>query len=180
MERRDLLKMMAMTLGGSLALPESVFAKMGDPFDPAELTFFTPDERALCAAFAEAIIPETDTPGAMAAGVPGWIEVIVKDCFTKNDGMAIKEGLIAIEKACMENNGEGIATLSGGKQVAFLNEYNSRGGAEKAFLQQFKELVKFTFVNSEVGATQAFQFDLVPGKWVASMPLESGQKAYSM
>ena len=31
MERRELLKIMAMTLGSSIALPESVFAKMGEP-----------------------------------------------------------------------------------------------------------------------------------------------------
>jgi len=172
--------MMAMTLGSSLALPESVFAKMGDPFDPAELTFFTPEERARCAAFAEAIIPKTDTPGAIEAGVPGWIEVIVKDCYTEQDGKAIKDGLAAIAKDCEEKTGKAIDRLTGEEQVAFLNAYNARGGAEQTFLQQFKELVKFTYVNSEVGGTRAFQFDLVPGKWVASMPLEPGQKAYSM
>ncbi len=180
MERRELLKIMAMTFGGSFALPESVFAKMGEPFDAAELTFFTPEERSHCAAYAEAIIPETDTPGAIAAGVPGWIEVILKDCYNAGDQKFLKDGLAAIVAACQEQNGKPIDKLAAADQVAFLTAYHDAGGAGKGFLGQFKELVKFTYVNSELGGSKALQFDLVPGKWVASMPLEPGQKAYSM
>lgn len=172
--------MMTMSLGSSFALPESVFAKMGEPFDAAELTFFTSEERAHVAEYAEAIIPETDTPGAIEAGVPGWIEVILKDCYSAKDQKFLKEGLAAIVSACQEKNGKSIGKLAAGDQVAFLTAYNNAGGDGNAFLGQFKELVKFTYVNSELGATKAFQFDLVPGKWVASMPLELGQKAYSM
>ena len=80
MERRELLKIMALTLGGSIALPESVFAQLAEPLDPAKLKFFTPAQRELVAAVADTIIPQTDTPGAIEAGVPGWIELLVQDC----------------------------------------------------------------------------------------------------
>ncbi|MFD2258097.1 gluconate 2-dehydrogenase subunit 3 family protein [Luteolibacter algae] len=192
MDRRELLKAMAMTVGGSLALPESVFARMGEPFDQTQLTFFTPEQRQHAAALAEAIIPETDTPGAIEAGVPGWIEVIVKDCLQPSDQKVIAEGLVDFAQRCQKQYGKSIDQLPAEEQVKFLTELHTsqlqerknaiRNGLKprNSFLQQFKELTKFCYVNSELGATKAFEFVFVPTKWVASMPLEPGQKAYSM
>ncbi len=192
MERRELLKMMAMAVGANVALPESAFARIGEAFNPADLTFFRPAQQAQVAILAEAIIPKTDTPGAIEAGVPGWIEIIVKDCLDPTDQDIITEGLAAIMKRCAKDHGKGLDKLSPEKQVAFLTAYDNETGAARAelikagkqprktFLQQFKELTKFCYVNSEVGATQAFDYQLVPGKWVPDMPLKPGMKAYSM
>jgi len=184
MERRELLKIMAMAVGGSVALPKSAFARIGEAFNPADLTFFRPAQREQVAMLAEAIIPETDTPGAIAAGVPGWIEVIVKDCLEPEDQVVITEGLAAIMLRCAKDYGKGLDKLSADEQVAFLTAYDKETTAARqgrqTFLQQFKELTKFCYVNSEVGATQAFDYQLVPGKWVPDMPLVPGMKAYSM
>lgn len=192
MDRREILKMMAMSLGSSVALPESVFAKMGEPFDARELNFFSDAQRAQVAMLAEAIIPETDTPGAIGAGVPGWIEVIVKDCYSPADQKQITDGLAEFTMRCAKENGKSIAALEPAAQVAFLTKVdketkdakwaqrNAGNNVPDTFLERFKELTKFCYVNSEVGATQAFDFQLVPGKWVPDMPLEPGMKAYSM
>jgi len=182
MERRELLKIMAMAVGGSVALPESVFARIGEAFNPADLTFFRLAQREQVAMLAEAIIPETDTPGAIAAGVPGWIEVIVKDCLAPEDQVIITEGLAEIMLRCAKDHGKSIDKLSADEQVAFLTAYDkeTQEPGNKSFLRQFKELTKFCYVNSEVGATQAFDYQLVPGKWVADMPLEPGMKPSPM
>ena len=180
MERRDILKIMAMTLGSSIALPESVFAKMGEPFDPNELTFFRPAEREQVSILAEAIIPKSDTPGAIDAGVPGWIEVILKDCYGPEDQAFLKDGMAKLMAACAQDTGSGLGKLPADKQVAFLNAYNAKGGEGEAFLQQFKELTKFCYCSSEVGANEAFNYMLVPGKWVPDMKLEPGMKAYAL
>lgn len=192
MERRELLKIMAMALGGGVALPQSAFARIGEAFNEADLTFFRPAQREQVAMLAEAIIPKTDTPGAIDAGVPGWIEVIVKDCFDSADQEIITEGLATIMLRCAKDHGKGLDKLTADEQVVFLTAYDeeTRSGREEVqrqgkqqrqtFLQQFKELTKFCYVNSEIGATQAFDFQLVPGKWVPDMPLGPGMKAYSM
>ena len=180
MERRELLKIMAMTFGGSVALPESVFARMGEPVNPNDLDFFRPAERQQVAIRAEAIIPKTDTPGAIDAGVPAWIEIIVKDCLDPDAQAFIKECLPELMRHCAEENGAALGDLPAERQVAFLNAYYALGGDQREFLRMFKELTKFCYVNSEVGATQAFDYRLVPGKWVPDMPLEPGMKAYPM
>lgn len=183
MDRRELLKVMALTLGGSVALPESAFAKLAEPLDPAHLKFFTPAQRELVALLAETTIPKTDTPGAIDAGVPGWIELLVQDCFEKKDQQVILEGLGMIEERSNKDFGKACAALTVDERIQLLTALENeakQAGDDRAFIRRFKELTKFTFVNSEVGATEAFEFVFVPGRWDAAADLKPGQKAYSM
>lgn len=95
-------------------------------------------------------------------------------------------------RRCQTAHGKDISQLTGKEQVAFLTKMHEDTLAEKrkaqkagktprkTFLEQFKDLTKLCYVGSEVGATQAFDFMMVPGKWVASMPLEPGQKVWAM
>jgi len=171
MERREMLKIMATSLGGSLAIPQSAFAKMGQPFDPAELTLFTKEQRRQAAMIAEAILPETDTPGAIEAGVPGWIEVIVKDCYGENDQKTITSGIDDFAQRCQH------LTKVHTESLAAQRANGKRG---RTFLQHFKELTKFCYASSEVGAQQAFDFVFVPGQWIPAMPLTPDQKVWAL
>lgn len=192
MDRRDVLKGMAASLGGSIALPHSVFGRMAEALDVDGLRFFRPAQRAQVAMIAEAIIPKTDTPGAIEAGVPAWIEALVQDCFAVEDQKIILDGLAHFSKQCQEETGHSIDRLPAAKQVEFLTKYHAEererwkrerengGEWRMPFLHRFKELTKFTFVNSEVGGTQAFEYMLVPGKWDPAMPIKPGQKAWTI
>ena len=116
----------------------------------------------------------------------------MKDCFEKEDQKVIVEGLSEFMKRCQKEHGKDIGQLSGDEQVAFLNKINNETMAKKrkaqkegknprpTFLEQFKELTKFCFCSSEVGATETLELVFVPGKWVADMPLKPGQKAWAM
>lgn len=183
MDRRELLKVMALTLGGSVALPESVFAQLAEPFDPARLDFFTPAQRKLVATLAETIIPETDTPGAIEAGVPGWIELLVQDCLAEGDQEIMRAGLGTLEERAAGDFGSTFGELEVPQRIELLTAMEGEAKEaddDKAFIRQFKELTKFTYVSSEIGATQAFEFVPVPGRWEAAADLKPGQKAYSL
>ena len=93
---------------------------------------------------------------------------------------------------CQEEHGKDIGQLNGEEQVRFLTKMNKETIADKrkaqkegmqprrTFLEQFKDLTKFCYCSSEVGATEALELVFVPGKWVASMPLKPDQKAWAM
>lgn len=182
---------MAMTFGSGVAVPQGAFARMGEAYQEADLSFFRPAQKKQVAILAEAIIPKTDTPGAIDAGVPEWIEIIVKDCLEPDAQKNITDGLAAIMMRCVKDHSRSLDQLTPDEQVAFLTAYDKETKVDPkkvpanqkpplSFLQQFKELTKFCYVNSEVGATQAFNFQLVPAKWIPDMPLEPGMKPYSL
>jgi hypothetical protein len=181
MDRRELLKIMALTMSGAITLPESVFAQLAEPFDPAKLKFFSPTQRKLVAVIVDTIIPKTDTPGAIDAGVPGWLELLVQDCFDADEQKVIMDGLAIVEKRSGEQFQKAFAALTVEQRIELLTAMEKETKDDKkAFIRRFKDLTKFTYVSSEVGATQAFEFNLVPGRWDPDVPLKPGQKAYSM
>lgn len=184
MDRREWMKVMALSLGSSLALPESVFAQLAEPLDVAKLKFFSDPQRKLVAVIAETIIPETDTPGAIQAGVPGWIESIVQDCFTEADQQIIVEGLAGIETRSSTSFQKSFGELTTIQRIELLTALEKESkkvkGGQGSFIRMFKDLTKFTYASSELGATKAFEFHLVPGRWDPAMPVKPGQKAYSI
>ncbi len=98
-ERRETLKILG-AIGSTCAFPFSADELYGQHAhavaDPAPLpppVFFTAAELRIVAALAEMIIPATDTPGAIAAGVPAYIDMV---CSRNRElGQTIRDGLKA-------------------------------------------------------------------------------------
>ena len=99
-DRRDALAGIVAMFGASLFAPIAR-AATGDvtPISTGapSAAVFTPPQRALMTALSERIMPTTDTPGAIAAGVPEFIEKLLADWALPADRVPIIAGLDAIE-----------------------------------------------------------------------------------
>lgn len=104
-------------------------------------------EREILAAISECIIPATDTPGAIEAGVPGFAELILSDWHTAEERRPVLAGMASLDADCKAAYGNGFAALTAAEQAKALAA--TEGSTMFTLL---KSLVVNGYFTSEVGA----------------------------
>ena len=182
-DRRDALAGMVAMFGASLFAPIArAAAAQLTPIDvgPPSTAVFTPQQRALMTALSERVMPTTDTPGAIAAGVPEYIEKLLADWALPEDREPIVAGLDAIEARSQADYGIAAATATPEQQDALLTlamEDGLPGGAE--FFEKFRQLVVTGYFTSEIGITQEREYLPVPGEYDGAYPYAQVNKVFS-
>jgi gluconate 2-dehydrogenase gamma chain len=182
MDRREALRKTALLMGAAVSATALAGIMQGCKATP-ELTytpsFFTEDQARIISELAQTIIPKTDTPGAKEAGVPGFIDQILKECYKKEDQDKFITGLADFDAKAKEAYGDSFIYLDPEKQLAFVKAQNETAvNAVKAdpsqprpFILSAKELTLLGFFTSEPGATQVLQYEAVPGSYKGCIPL---------
>jgi hypothetical protein len=182
-DRRDALAGMAAMFGATLFAPIARAAagqmtpiSEGPPSGPV----FTPKQRALMTALSERAMPTTDTPGAIAAGVPEFSEKLLADWALPEDRLPIIAGLDAIEARSQSDYMVAAANATPVQQDALLTLAMGDGlpgGAE--FFDKFRQLVITGYFTSEIGITQEREYLPVPGRYDGAYPYSQVNKVFS-
>lgn len=115
-------------------------------------------QREMLAALADLIIPATDTPGAVDAGVPQFVELILSDWHTAAERQPLLDGLAALDANCREKWGTGFAGCTHAAQAEAL-----AGSEESEMFGMLKTLVVNGYITSEAGATSQAGYNPMPG-----------------
>lgn len=181
-DRREALRKTALLMGAAVSASALSGILQGCKAAP-ELTytpsFFTEDQARIVMEVAEIIIPKTDTPGAKDAGVPGFIDVMLKDCYKKEDQDRFIAGLTAFDEEAKKAYGDSFIYCKPEQQVelvtkthaAALTEAKENNEAKRPFILMAKELTLLGFFTSEPGATQVLQYVAVPGSYKGCISL---------
>jgi hypothetical protein len=113
----------------------------------------------------DTILPETDTPGAKAAGVHVFVDLAAKHCLAAADQRALVTAL--------ERLGPEFATLPPAERAMRLE------AMERAAFATLRELTTLGYFTSEVGCTKALAYAAVPGAYEGCVDLKPGQKAWA-
>jgi glucoside 3-dehydrogenase (cytochrome c) hitch-hiker subunit len=124
----------------------------------------------------DTILPETDTPGARAAGVHVFVDLLVARCRTAEERRAFLAGLDALERSCREAHGTGFAEAGRAQREALLTALEA---AKDPFFAALKEATVLGYCSSEPGATRALAYAHVPGDYSGCVPLRPGQKGWA-
>ena len=182
-DRRDALAGIVAMFGASLFAPIAR-AATGDVIPisdgPPSAAVFTPPQRALMTALSERVMPTTDTPGAIAAGVPEFIEKLLADWSLPDDRKPILAGLDAIETRSRSDYNVAADKATPEQQDALLTlamEDKLPGG--KDFFERFRQLVITGYFTSEIGITQEREYLPVPGRYDGAYPYSEIKKVFS-
>jgi gluconate 2-dehydrogenase gamma chain len=187
MNRREAIQRAGLVLGYAISAPTLVAVMNGCKAKP-ELaftpSFLSPDQAAIVSEVAEIIIPKTDTPGAKDAGVPSFIDTLIKDCYKKEDQDNFINGLAEFDKGA-----NGFMDLDHEEQVAYVTKVHNDAieawkkeenrAKPRPFISIMKELTVVGFFTSEPGATQVLQYVAVPGAYKGCIPLSEVGKTWA-
>lgn len=183
MNRREILKITATLLGAGLSgsLSQNVIAGLLPTDQPARAAF-DQRTRGMVAVLAELIIPKTDTPGAIEAGAPAFIEMMVGDWFYDSERRIFFEGLAALDDFCRQQYRKDFMACDEAQRIEALQDAEKKAAAYKSdapmfdisqkfvdsntpFFTKLKELTVVGYFTSEVGSKQALSYNPMPMRY---------------
>ena len=124
MNRRELLQGIGLLLGSSISSPiaAAVFdsarrSSEGEEWSPRTLSA---DQIRTVSAIAEAILPSTDTPGAAAARVDQFVDLLLSDWLDRETTQRFLAGLGELQSSCFQVTGRSFPNLSLEQQIRLL------------------------------------------------------------
>jgi hypothetical protein len=201
MHRREVLRLLA----AGAALPvfspsllahlQAAQAQVGSGY---KLRTLSPQQNALVVTMIDLIIPVTDTPGAKAALVNEFIDVILTEWATDSERQAFLDGLAGVDKKSNDLYGKNFVDASVDQQTTLLRAMDDAAFAAHAprgvrhgntipserdkqltgkFWDVFKGITVHGYYTSEIGFTHEENLQIIPGAYHGCVPLTVGKKA---
>jgi len=205
MERRELLKIIAVLTGGAMVGGDVFLSGCKTSTKKGE-GLLSADDIALLNEVGDTIIPVTNTPGAKAAKVGEFMNVYVSDCYRADQQKAFTEGLAVLDKACEKQFSKNFMALTPAERnqvIAALEpeaktfneqikekeqiardaarqEIKEFIGAPLHYYSMIKQLTLLGYFTSEIGMKEALRYLPVPGKYDGAFPYKKGDKAWAI
>jgi gluconate 2-dehydrogenase gamma chain len=135
---------------------------------------FRADERATISAIADAVLPRTETPGALDVGVPAFVELIATDWMTEAERTAFREGLAALDAHAVATAGRAWPSLDAAARVseaAWAEGAEERALPAKAAFRRLKGLTVQGWFSSERVQKEVLRTNIAPGRYLGCAPI---------
>jgi hypothetical protein len=163
-------------VGGAAVLSRFTRRQAGDPAFAGPV--LNAEQFALLEQVTEVMIPTTDTPGALVAGVPAFIRDMLDQWGTAQSRAEVIGVLESIEKHAWQKFGAAFLELPPERRLETVRGFDEAAiGRQDPAYGKFKYLVLVGYYQSEVGATMELRFELVPGAWRSCVPLSEVGRA---
>ena len=188
--RRTVLISLSVLVGGAVSA-EIGAALMGRVINAGGSVEVTPAMAALLADITDVIIPETDTPGAKAAGAHEFVIRVMRDCFPLAEQQAFYRGVEKVDETAQSLHGRHFQELQADQKIAImsaiaagdtslLHRVWSKAMHRATFFRRLRELTITGYFISEIGATQALAYLPIPGHFDGDVPMVPGQKSWAI
>ncbi len=166
--RRSRLAAVSLVVGGAVTgiTPLALARQWAEGAPPETADFLDPARFRLLGAVAETVIPRTDTPGAVEAGVPEFIDFLLANWASEPTRRTFSGAMDTIEARAREGYGQPFVALDAPGRAAVLTALDREfAGRPREGFGLVKSLLVFGYYTSEIGATQELQWDQIPGTY---------------
>lgn len=188
MKRRDAIKNAGLFLGGAAFSAITLSSLAGCQTNAADAVsgwkpdFLSVDQGAIVRRITDMLIPATDTPGALDAEVPKYIDMVANQIMKPEEQEKFKKGFVKFVESCQAANGKNFVDCTAEEQLSFLQKAEKEGLAAEgtSFIETMKNMTYRGFFTSEAGMTEVLNFDPVPGNYDGCISLEEAGGAWAM
>ena len=178
MNRRETLQRVALLMGGAVSAP--VMRAVLSGLQPQ--TRYTPkalsaQQDRIVTLISDMIIPVTDTPGAQAAQVNQFIDMLLSDWFKPEERDRFMAGFTQVDERCQQACGKRFLEAAVEDRAKLLMELDREaiaarqaGVKETPFFGMLKEMTLAGYYTSEIGITQELHYDPAPGYFDGCIP----------
>jgi hypothetical protein len=191
MERREALRLMGAA---------SVFFASSDPFTATlqaqlaanksgTLRTLSPAQNEIVMAMSDVMIPATGTPGANAAKVNEFVDLILTDWATEDERKIFLEGLAEADRKSNALFGHSYAAANPNEQAAIVQIFDEELATARneelpkqvrswevtllhPFFAQMRRLVLVGYYTSPIGQDQELKVEIIPGALHGCVPVE--------
>ncbi|MDX2189764.1 MAG: gluconate 2-dehydrogenase subunit 3 family protein [Bacteroidota bacterium] len=178
LSRREVINRIGWAVGGLIYSP-ALIAILESCKEPEIITskyHLSAIQEKMLFEIAERIIPETDTPGAIAAKVPQFIFMTFKEVFDEKNQENFIAGINEIAELAKQKYGLPFLQCTESQQTEILLNIEKKSND---FFKLLKDLTLTGYFTSKIGATQALNYVHIPGRYDGNTTLEKGQKAWA-
>ena len=181
LDRRGLLQGASAFLGVAVVAPlaRALAAETGQGFTASRIPL-TAEQRALISAVSERIVPTTDTPGAIAAGVPAFIETMLAEWYEPTDWQDFMNGMGVFAGSARIQFGKSFPELAPEEQDLLLTQAMTGKipGLSTSFFEHCRQLVVLGYYTSEIGCKQERVYVPVPGRYDGKYPFADVRRVF--
>jgi hypothetical protein len=198
MNRRDALRLLTAGAVIPTLTPELfAFYRQAHPDASYALRTLNPHQNDTVVAMIDQIIPATDTPGAKAARVNEFIDVILTEWATEDERRHFLDGLADVDQQGNELFGKDFAAASSAQQVTLLRSMDDAAAASRSeqrrhasntvpepdtqlkgdFFAVFKNITLHGYYTSEVAFTKELGLEIIPGAFHGCTVVPAERKA---
>ena len=194
MNRRTVIKNLALVIGGAVLLPSCMHSD-GTSYIQLKHITLDADQQSLIADICETIIPKTNTPGAKDLNLPAFVLKMLDDCYKKKDQETFLKGLVEFNDLVKKKYNSSFSDLSANDREAVLTGIENDGKSKapkgaaparsfkpqknlevpplNAFYWAIKQQTIFAYTTSQYFMTKQIVYELVPGRYNAHFPVKN-------
>jgi len=132
-----------------------------------------PHQAATVALITDLIIPETETPGARAARVPEFIDLLLGEWAPDDDRKRFLEGLADVDARARAASATDFVSATDAQRAAILTALDTeaqerrkgKNDGKPSFFEQMKFVTVFGYCTSEAGAKAELHYEVIPGSF---------------
>lgn len=195
LDRREALRGLMLALGGPAAVAGCNTSASEDDILRAlrpdgRLAFYSPRDFRFVELMSDALIPRTDTPGAIDAQVPEFMDAMMAAWASQETRQEHRLAISAVRGRLNEIGGRDLGNLSDTERAAAIAALDAEVYADganaapqpeslAARYRALKKMIADVYYSTEIGATQELHYELVPERWAADIPLAEAGRTWA-